>query len=455
MQYHFCGIGGSGMSALAQVLAHRGHEVQGSDRAFDGNQQNSIASTLQNLGIVLVPQDGSGLHSGIDELVTSTAVEAQIPDVQRAQELGIPLRHRAAILADMLNEANGIAVAGTSGKTTVTGMIGAILKQLRFHPTVVNGGVMLNARNGGLGNAICGDPDMFVAEADESDGSLVNYWPRVGLVTNIGLDHKPLPELLDLFAGFVSRAGVAVVNNDCQHSASLLPESKHCRTFGFGPGADVRAECLSITADQSRFRVNGHQASLRVPGRHNIANALAAVAAVEAIGVPLAEAVGALEAFRGIHRRLERIGTTDDGIFVVDDFAHNPDKIAASLAALHILAPRLRIWFQPHGFGPTRFLFKGLTRAFGLGLRSSDALHIAPIFYAGGTAERSVSSEELAQAIAERGRSALGYEDRERSLDALIESAEPGDCVAILGARDPALPKIAREVLARLQERKA
>ena len=453
MQYHFCGVGGSGMSALAQVLVHRGHNVQGSDRTFDRDPDSELARKLQALGIKLVPQDGSGLHSAIDEVVTSTAVEASIPDLERARELDLPLRHRSMILADLLNAANGIAVGGTSGKTTVTGMIGTILQQVHKKPTVINGGIMLNALgNGAIGNVFCGDPDMLVAEADESDGTIAHYWPRVSVVTNIGLDHKPMDELIELFSRFVSRAGVAVLNSDCSHCNTLLAMSPRCRTFGFRADAQLRALDVDCRAEGSTFTVNGFPVMLAVPGRHNVANALAAIAAVHAIGVPLRDAACAISEFRGIQRRMQIIGTAHE-ITVIDDFAHNPDKIAAALATLHLLAPRLRVWFQPHGFGPTRFLMAGIVRAFRLGLRQEDELHVAPIYYAGGTATRDVSSHELADGVRSTNLKAVAYDDREASLAGLIANAGPRDCVAILGARDPQLTETAVGVLAAIDAR--
>ena len=450
----FCGIGGSGMSAIAQVLKHHGYGVRGSDRSRDRGQNRELYERLAAQGIDLAPQDGSGVDREVDELVVSTAVEETIPDVRAALQLGIPIRKRAEVLARLFNRGEGVAVGGTSGKTTVTGMIGHILRASGRHPTVINGGIMLNATDPPhLGNAICGDPDLPVIEADESDGTIALYNPAVSVLTTVSLDHKPMDELRALFEDFCVRARRAsVVNLDCEASAALAGVNRNGVTFGVQNGrADLCAEAVEPMPDGVRFRAGGEAFRLRVPGRHNVSNALAATAACRVLGVSAAEAAGALSGFLGIQRRLQTVGRAG-GISVIDDFAHNPEKIAASLATLKAHPGRLLVMFQPHGFGPTRFLKSGLISAFAGGLDNGDLLAMPDIYYAGGTAQKDISSRDLVEAIAAQGRRAEYFPDREAVARRFAAEAQPGDRVVVMGARDDTLSGFARGLLDRLGE---
>jgi UDP-N-acetylmuramate--alanine ligase len=440
--YFFCGIGGSGMSAIAQVLRYGGAAVRGSDRGFDRGENADIADALRAQGIEIVPQDGSGV-AGCGALVVSTAVEETIPDVRAARAAGIPIRRRAEVLAaDIFNGHHGIAVGGTSGKTTVTGMIGQILSHAGRQPTVVNGGIMLNAKQPPLlGNALPGAPDLPVIEADESDGTIAYYQPHVALITNISEDHKPLPELRPLFQDFIARASFSVTNADCAESQALGPSS---RQFSLKDLCELRNR-----ADGSSFRLDGVDFELPVPGQHNVANALAAVAACECVGVSVAESAAALAEFAGISRRLEIIGRAR-GITVIDDFAHNPDKIAAALAALKLGGGRLRVMFQPHGFAPTRFLWNGLVSAFAGGLGPDDLLLLPDIYYAGGTTTADVSSADLAADIRKAGAPCEHHATRSAITERVLAESASGDSIVVMGARDPSLARFARAVFERL-----
>jgi UDP-N-acetylmuramate--alanine ligase len=437
--YFFCGIGGSGMSAIAQVLRRRGAQVRGSDRGFDRGQNQATADALRAQGIDLLPQDGSAV-AGCDCLVVSTAVEESIPDVRAARAAGIPIRRRAEVLAeDIFNGHQGIAIGGTSGKTTVTGMVGHILAASGRRPTVVNGGIMVNVRREPLlGNALPGDPDLPVIEADESDGTIAYYQPHVALITNISEDHKPLAELRPLFREFIGRASYSVTNAECAESQALGPAT-HC--FSIHDACELRTR-----ADGSSFQLRGVPFELPVPGRHNVENALAAVAACECVGLSLTESAAALAEFAGIGRRLELIGQAN-GITVIDDFAHNPDKIAAALAALKLTGGRLRVMFQPHGFAPTRFLWDGLVQAFAGGLGPEDLLLLPDIYYAGGTASADVSSADLAADIRKAGAKCEHSATRESVAQRILADSAAGDIVVVMGARDPTLAGFARELL--------
>lgn len=433
------------MSALAQVLRHQGRTVRGSDRSLDRGQNPELFEQLRARGIALFPQDGSGVDKAVGELIVSAAVEEHIPDVRAAMRLRIPVRKRAEVLAELFNRAEGIAVGGTSGKTTVAGMIGHILKRVGRNPTAILGGALLNESPSLTGNAICGDPGLHVIEADESDGTIVLYEPSIAVLTNISQDHKPLPELCGMFRGFVRKARrAAVINMDCESSMAL-------GVGGIGFGVENRraqfcAERVRPLPDGVAFEVDEVVFRLAVPGRHNVSNAAAAVAACSALGVPVPQSADALATFAGIRRRLQVLGTAG-GVTVIDDFAHNPDKIAATLSTLKEQPGRLLVMFQPTGFAPTRFLKDGLISAFSEGLERRDVLAMPEIFYAGGTAVRDISSRDLIEAISSRDIQATFFNEREDVARWFVEEAGPGDRVVIMGARDDTLTDFANGIL--------
>ncbi|HET9398983.1 MAG TPA: Mur ligase family protein [Sphingomicrobium sp.] len=457
-QYFFCGIGGSGMLPLAAILRAGGARVTGSDRSLDAGRLANKFEYLRSLGIGLASQDGSGVKEGMT-LVTSAAVEETIPDVARAHELGLDRLTRPQLLARLLNAARqSIAVGGTSGKSTVTGMIGWILHSVHRQPTVMNGAVMRNFASPGspFASALVGDPELFVSEVDESDGSIALYRPTVAVLCNISLDHKEMDELRTLFTGFLAAAGRAVVNVDDPESRMLADSLPSDRLVGFGfdsPTATLVGRNLELQPDGVRFTVDHghdrHEVQLAVPGRHNALNALAALAAVQAIGVPLAEATAALARFAGLKRRLETVGTAG-GVTVIDDFAHNPDKIAATLATLTAQPGRLLIMFQPHGFGPLAKMGEELAATFAAGMREGDRLYLPDPVYQGGTVEKSRGSDWLADAVHRAGGHADHIPDRAAIGERLLRDALPGDRIAILGARDDTLSEFALGLVDRL-----
>ena len=457
-QYFFCGIGGSGMLPLAAILRASGARVAGSDRSLDAGRLSSKFEYLRSLGIGLAPQDGSGLADGMT-LVTSAAVEDTIPDVVRARELGLDQLTRPQLLARLLNDAQkSIAVGGTSGKSTVTGMIGWILHAMHHQPTVMNGAVMRNFVSPGapFASALVGDPELFVSEVDESDGSIALYRPTVAVLGNISLDHKEMEELRTLFAGFLSAAEKAVVNLDDPEARLLADQIAPDRLIGIGfdsPAAMVIGRNLQLLDDGVIFSVEvggaRDEVTLGVPGRHNAENALAALGAVHALGVPLGEAAAALARFAGLKRRLETVGTAG-GVTVIDDFAHNPDKIAATLETLTAQPGRLLIMFQPHGYGPLAKMGQELADTFVRGMRAGDRLFLPDPDYQGGTVDRSRGSDWLAEAITSAGSNAEHVPDRAAIGERLLSEALPGDRIAILGARDDTLTEFAVELVRRL-----
>src|SRR4051812_3757316 len=333
----FSGIGGSGMLPLASIVRAGGARVAGSDRSLDAGRTPDKFDYLRSLGIQLVPQDGSGLEPGMT-LVTSAAVEDNVPDVVRARELGLPHLTRPEFLARLLNSAQrSVAVGGTSGESTVTGMIGWILHACHRQPTVMNGAVMKNfvTPSAPFASALVGDPELFVSEVDESDGSIALYKPEVAVLTNISLDHKEMAELRSLFAAFLLRARRAVLNLDDPETRALADVVPADNRVGYGfdsPGCDFMGKDLRLEADGVAFALEAegerHEVRLAVPGRHNASNALAAIAATRALGVRIEDSVNALARFEGLRRRMETVGSARE-VTVIDDFAHNPDKIDA------------------------------------------------------------------------------------------------------------------------------
>jgi UDP-N-acetylmuramate--alanine ligase len=460
-RYFFCGIGGSGMLPLASIVRASGNRVSGSDRSLDAGRTAPKFDYLRSLGIQLFPQDGSGVQAGMT-LVTSAAVEESIPDVVRARELGLTQLTRPRFLAQLLNQAQrSVAVGGTSGKSTVTGMIGWILHAAHRQPTVMNGAVMKNfvTPSAPFASALVGDPELFVSEVDESDGSIALYRPEVAVLTNISLDHKEMDELRGLFAGFLKAARKAVLNLDDAETRALAESLPADKVIGYGfdaPGAAVMGKDLQLLSDGASFALEAegerHEVRLAVPGRHNASNALAAIAASRALGVRTEDAVQALARFEGLKRRLETVGSAA-GVTVIDDFAHNPDKIDASLATLTAQPGRLLVVFQPHGFGPLAKMGEELADSFARGLGAEDRLYLPDPAYFGGTVDRTRGSDWLAQAVRARGGDARHVADRSAIANALIADAAPGDRIVIMGARDDTLSDFARDLLERLGAR--
>ncbi len=453
--YFFCGIGGSGMLPLACIVRASGAQVAGSDRALDAGRLAPKFEFLRSLGISLFPQDGTGLAEGMT-LVTSAAIEDDIPDVVRARDLGLLHLTRPMLLAQLFNAARrSVAVGGTSGKSTVTGMIGWILHSAHRQPTVMNGAVMKNfvAPDAPFASALVGDPELFVSEVDESDGSIALYKPEVAVLTNVSLDHKSIQELRALFGGFLAAADTIILNLDDPETRMLADMAAPSHVVGYGfdsPGAALSGRNLELLAEGISFTVEAegevHQVRMGVPGRHNASNALAALAATRALDVPLAEATAALDRFAGLRRRLETVGSAG-GVTVIDDFAHNPDKIAASLATLTAQPGRLLAMFQPHGFSPLAKMGEELARTFTEGLRPGDLLYLPDPVYQGGTVDRTRASDWLASAIGPR---AAHIPERLAIGDAMIAEARPGDRILIMGARDDSLSEFAAELVERL-----
>jgi UDP-N-acetylmuramate--alanine ligase len=457
--YFFCGIGGSGMLPLALIVQACGFSVEGSDRSLDQGRTSAKFDFLRSRGVTLHPQDGSGVTGSRQTLVASGAVEETVPDIQAARRVGAAVMSRAELLSDIFNAAPwAIGVAGTSGKSTTTGMIGWILHQVGRDPTVMNGAEMKNfvTADTPFASALVGRGDIFVSEVDESDGSIARYRPKIAVVNNISLDHKSMEELRTLFSGFTAKAERAVMNldNDETRALSATLSASSLLTYSLDdPAADLVARNIVPAPDGIAFDVVRDTTTVRVrlgvPGLHNVSNALAALGAAIACDVDLDQAAEALTGFKGIRRRLEVTGTVG-GVTVIDDFAHNPDKIAATLDTLHAFPGRLLVMFQPHGFGPLRLMKEAFIDCFAAKLEPYDVLLMPDPVYYGGTVDRTVGSADIVEGVQRRGRAALSFADRPACGDRLIELARPGDRIVIMGARDDTLSQFAAELMERL-----
>ena len=404
MKRHLIGIGGVGMSALATALVRLGDEVTGADRTLG----TPNIKFLESLGVRVFPDDGSGVDESTDEVVVSTAIEETNAGLRRAKELGIPVTHRAAALSRALSGHRLVAVAGTCGKSTVTAMLGHVLAECGLDPLCVNGANV----PGWEGAVRFGRGEYAVAEVDESDKSLVAFSPYAAIVTNASADHYSKEEMDEVFDAFV---------RDCP-----------------GPVIDGRAQ--DHGADEIA------EADTSLPGRHNRQNAALALRMALALGCDEERARAALLSFRGVERRLQRVGGGTPAVF--DDYAHNPEKLHAMWTTLAEKYPRgvCAVW-RPHGYAPLRKMMGALADMFAATVREQDALLLLPVYDAGGTTDRSVNSDALVREITVRTKSRV---ELVGDLDAASEwcAAHRGEfgCFVTCGARDPGLPVLARRL---------
>lgn len=457
-RFFLVGIGGSGMMPLAMILAGRGAEVAGSDRGLDQGRVPAKFDALRALGIALFPQDGSGIVSPEQTVVASAAVEETVADMVAAARLGCARMSRAELNAALFN-AGGvpIGVAGTSGKSSVTGMIAAILHHEGRDPTVMNGAVMKDfaAPDRPFASALVGAGDAYVSEVDESDGSIALYRPQVAVLNNVSLDHKSLDELNRLFGDFIGHARHAIVNADNPDAAALamaLPPARVTR-FSLKDDADLVATDIVEAPFAVAFTVAGTRVALQVPGRHNVANALAAIGAAMAAGVPLARACAGVATFTGLKRRFDLAGEAQ-GVAVIDDFGHNPDKIAATLDTLHAFPGRILALFQPHGYGPLKVMRAELVAMLAAKLRADDLLVLPDPVYQGGTVSREVTSADIVRDLQAVGAPALHIPTREAAAAHLVAAARAGDRIVVMGARDDTLSLLAADMVESLAARR-
>jgi UDP-N-acetylmuramate--alanine ligase len=430
------------MSAIAQYCAWEGLRVTGSDRLLDSPDVKTMRDALAALGCVLCAQDGSGPDAGADALVVSTAIEETNPDIAAARGRGIPIFHRSDVLAAIVRTRTTIAVAGTSGKSTVAAMIWEFLDGCGKAPSLVTGAGLIRLEDRGLiGNAFKGASDILVIEADESDGTCVKYQPYLSVFLNVSKDHKPVDETLELFKTLAQQSTVVVANADDRRLDVLGSRV----TFGTqGPASFAPDRVLSTSPDVSFSKGNAVY-TLPLPGQHNLSNLLASLCVCEQFACDPRALVAAVARFKGVQRRFA-VTLLPRGIRVIDDYAHNPEKIRAAVRTARGFAKRVLAVFQPHGFGPTRFLKDDLVAMFAEELTDSDMLFLLPIYYAGGTAQKDISSGQIASLVRAQSKAVFAPADRKELIALIKQHASPNDAVLVMGARDPSLSALAWEI---------
>lgn len=447
----FIGVAGTGMSAIAQYLSGIGKEVGGSDRYFKPGVYNDTRNKLEAAGIRCFEQNGEGITADTQLVVVSTAIEDTVPEVQKAKQLSIPVMKRSELLALIARSKKTIAVGGTSGKSTTSAMLFHIMEKAGMQPSIISGaGLVSIIKEGMIGNAKVGMGDWLVIEADESDGSIVQYTPEVGLLLNVDKDHQEISELMDIFGTFRSNTReLFVVNQSNALAKQLSSDNKNDFSVDENQAAGHMATGFRQEGMHISFFIRQVPFSINTVGRHNMENALAAVAVAVQLGVSLQTCADALQHYEGIYRRHQLLGKKN-GVYVIDDYAHNPVKCAASIAACQHIAPKVVAWFQPHGYGPTRFLKSDFIHEFAQVLRPDDEIWMSEIFYAGGTAVKDISANDLVEGIKAHGKNAFFVEDR----NDLLQHIKPhltGNCVLLLmGARDPGLETFCNAVWEKL-----
>lgn len=409
---HLVGIGGVGMSALAQALLDAGGTVTGADRALGGSgARPGVLAALARAGVRLFPDDGSGIGPDTARVIVSTAVEETNRDLRCARARGIPVVHRAAALAELLAPRRLVAVVGTCGKSTVTAILGHLLAESGFDPVVVNGAQVVGWDAGGtrVGSTRKGTGAYAVAEVDESDKSLVAFKPFAAVVTNASADHYSKAEMDAVFDAFVRGVPGPVIDG---------------RRTPMVPSAAAR--------------------TIPLPGEHNAVNAECALRMAAALGADPARLAAAIRTFPGVERRLQRVGACG-GAVVYDDYAHNPEKLHAMLATLQAAYPKgVAVVWRPHGYAPLRKMLEALAAMFRATLRPCDELLVLPVYDAGGTTDRSLNSDALvARLNASPVRFVEGLEDAETHLRT---HAPAFGALVVAGARDPGLPVLARRL---------
>lgn len=440
---HFVGIFGTGMSALAQYLRFSGIMVSGSDRLLASVDTASIRRSLDGLGCAIVPQDGTGVTGDVDVICVSTAIEESNPDIAAALSRGIPVVHRSDLLAGLIASARTIAVAGTSGKSTVTAMIFEFLTACGKSPSLISGAPLLRLeKQGMIGNAFSGASELLVVEADESDGTIVKYRPEAALILNVSKDHKSVDEVKDLFATLISHSTWTVSNGD----DPILVQLPATVRFGRSEAASWRPDSEELLARSVKLFRDGVEYHLPLPGSHSLENLQAALCVCGRFGCEAKALAAAVADFEGVARRFG-VTQTERNVHVVDDYAHNPAKIAAAVAAARGLAARVIAVYQPHGFGPTRFLREEYIATFRAVFKEGDKLLLLPIYYAGGTANKNISSEAIVEGLGQVPFEAVTVSGRDELLARLESDAKEGDCVLVMGARDPSLPVLVTKIV--------
>ena len=442
----FIGIAGTGMSAIAQYLKASGKNISGSDRQFQKDIFNENRAALELVGITCFEQGAGGVTADIDLVVVSTAVEDTVPEVQEAKRLGKPIVKRSELLAEIVLTKKTIAIGGTSGKSTTSARLYEILFHAGLKPSIIGGaGLTRLIQEGKVGNAAYGEGEWLIIEADESDGSIVQYRPEIGVLLNIDKDHQDLDELVRLFGIFRTNSKHFIVNLAHSLSASLSKKSIFDFDCNEQSKAYMNATGFHQKGSMISFYVEEHSFVVHSPGRHTMENAMAALAVAHSLGIQWEVCADALRNYEGIYRRHQVYGEKN-GVILVDDFAHNPVKCARSIEACQPLAPKLIAWFQPHGYGPTRFLRHDFVEEIAKVLRPQDEIWMSEIYYAGGTAVKDISANDLIEDLTAKGVNAFFVADRKDLLETMRPHFTPSTTLLLMGARDPSLGEFAKQV---------
>lgn len=443
----FSGAAGNGISPLEQIMALKGYTVYGSDYSFDIGKDLDRKEALESVGVRIAPQDGSMITPDTEYLCVSAAINENNPDVKAARALNIPIKFRSDLLQETISQYKyGIAVGGTAGKTTTTAMIGFVLDSLGKKPCMVNGGALCNfSDRKGIPNYIYNEGEICVIEADESDGSIQKYHPFAGIINNISHDHTSMEKLFEYFRNFAAHSDNLIINLDCPNASQIQHPSR--KTFSTqNPAADFYASDITTIADGVEYTLSGQRFKLHLIGAFNISNALATIAACSLLGIAPHDAAKALEDFKGIKVRLEKIGTAN-GITVYNDFAHNPSKIEASLSALKDYPGRIIAMYQPHT--PFSAVNTGdeMAEAVARVLAPEDIMIMQEI-YELTPQDVGITSANIINQIKKNGHAqALFLPHKEDTRKFVLSNVRKGDRVVIMGAHDNSLADFSRELL--------
>jgi UDP-N-acetylmuramate--alanine ligase len=446
----FIGVAGVGMSAIAQYLSGIEKKVSGSDRYFKEGEYNETKEKLELEGIQCFLQNGEGITAETDLVVVSTAIEDTVAEVQKAKQLNIPILKRSEVLALIAASKKTIAVGGTSGKSTTSAMLFDILQYAKMQPSIISGaGLTSIIKEGKIGNAKVGAGEWLVIEADESDGSIVQYHPEVGLLLNVDKDHQEIDELMQIFGTFKNNSKKFVVNQSNYLAKQLSQNIQQDFSADEKSGAGFIATDFIQEGFNIQYKINKEHFSINAIGKHNMENALAATAVANQLGVDLKTCAAALQHYEGIYRRNQILGNKN-GVWVIDDYAHNPVKCAAAISSCQPLAGKVIAWFQPHGYGPTRFLRSDFVKEFAAVLRPDDEIWMSEIFYAGGTAVKDISANDLINDIKALGKKAFFVEDRNQFVTTVRPHLSGNTVLLLMGARDPSLEHFSKSVFENL-----
>jgi UDP-N-acetylmuramate--alanine ligase len=442
----FMGIAGSGMSALAQYLNGIGKNVSGSDRYFGEGEAADTREKLERENIRCYLQNGEGITEHTDLIIASTAVEESVPEMQFARQKNIPVIRRSELLALIAQSRKTIAIGGTSGKSTTTAMLFDILEYAGMEPSIISGaGLVHLIEQGKIGNAKVGKGEWLVMEADESDGSIIQYKPGIGVLLNVDKDHQEIGELMEIFRQFRRNSHQFIVNRSNPLARELSQDLQNDFSADEKDLAGYMAGNFIQTGFNISFTINKTPFSLDCIGKHNMENALAAATVAAMTGVNLETSAAALKNYKGIYRRMQVYGKKNN-VWLIDDYAHNPAKCAAAIRACHPLAKKIIAWFQPHGYKPTKFLRSEFVQEIAAALRPADEIWMSEIFYAGGTAVKDISSADLVQDINQKGSHAYFVEDRNKFLEEARKHFTEDCVILLMAARDPSLENFARSV---------